>query len=191
VLLLPVSYFIRHRTLKIRPFIFLTLTLLCGLCVLLVFQPAVPKTGLLISILALVSYVSYSLLTEQTLHTHKIDIRYPVLLFQSGLMLGVVGLFLIPFQPWNQLFSPVSALSILYVFFCVFVPHACFNAVLNKMKFRYITDVFLAEVPIAMFFENALLGIALPASIYFLVAAIICTILLLRWRTVQMMVMEA
>ena len=127
-------------------------------------------TGIFFSVLSLISYLFYSLITEDTLQQNKIDVRYPALLFQIGLILGGMGLLLIPFQPISILLSPLTLPTIAYVLLCVCLPYACYTAVLKQIQFRNVTHLFLLEVPLAMIFEMIILGKKLPAVTYIVIA---------------------
>jgi len=188
VLLLPVLHLFRTRTLNRRTLFLPSLILLSSFVALFLLPHHIPIMGIAFSFLSLFAYLSYSILTERTLQRYKIDIRYPSLLFQSSLILGLIGLLLLPFQRASSLLHSLTLPAILYVLVCVFVPHACFNAILKRMQFKFITDFFLLEVPIAILLETILLSITLPASLYLLMAGIIGAILLLRWRSLQTVV---
>lgn len=189
VLLLPLVSLFKAHSLKRRSVLIASLICFVSFAIFLTLPHAIPFWGIGLSLFALLSYLSYSVLIERTLQTLKIDIRYPSLLFQSGLLLGVVGLLLLPFQNITDLWNDLTFPAIFYVLLCVFLPHAFFNAILKRMQFRYITDFFLLEVPIAMLFEILLLNILLPLPMYVLMFGIVLAILLLRWRSLQTMVM--
>jgi hypothetical protein len=138
--------------------------------------------GIILSISTLLCYTFYSLSLERTLHQHRIDIRYPYLLFQMGLLLGFIGMVLAFFQPLDALLHDTSIYTILYVLFCVCIPHVCYSALIKTTRFKHFTDYFLLEVPLAMFLESMILGLVLPVSLYAVIAITIGTLLVFQWR---------
>ncbi|TSC79950.1 MAG: GTP pyrophosphokinase [Candidatus Peregrinibacteria bacterium Gr01-1014_25] len=150
--------------------------------VLLMWSPGyAPYVGFGFSLLSLLTYVLYSLAVESTLQKHKIEVRYPLLLFYTGLILGIIGSVLALLQPFAALL-PNFWLVCLYVAACVFIPHTCFYALLKRQPFRYVTDLFLLEIPIAAVAEYAFLGLHLSLISYLLIGAALLGILLLRLR---------
>lgn len=149
------------------------------------FMPGISHLGLLFAFLSLAAYITYSLVTEQTLQKNKIGIRYPSFLFQIGLILGVIGLFFVPWliqhqERWLPLFPTIA----LYVLFCVFVPHTCFHAILQRVRFTHVTSFSLVEVPLAIIFEILLLGLFLPQATYWVIGMLLGAFVVLLNRKI-------
>lgn len=140
------------------------------------------SVGLLFSLMALFFYTFYSLTLERALQTNKIDVRHPAMMFEIGLMSGVIGLLLIPLQPMSSLINAVSIYALLYVLFCVCIAGACYSALLKTAKFKHVTDFFLLEIPIALVGEYALLGIHLSLLSYLVITMTIGMLIGLRWK---------
>ena len=185
VLLLPLFTLTAQRTIKSRSFLFTMFVCLAGLGLLLLMPTNLPAIGILLSVLALFTYSSYSLITEHTLQRHKIGDRYPQLLLNIGVLLGIFGVILAMFQPLNHIWNSSTLPIALYVLICVFIPHTCFNAILKKLQFKYITDMFLVEIPIAIVAEVLLLSIVLSPTLYLIITGILAAILLVRWKSLM------
>jgi drug/metabolite transporter (DMT)-like permease len=142
--------------------------------------------GILLSVGTLFSYTFYSLATERTLHAHKIDMRYPYLLFQMGLILGILGIILIPFQSFQTLWNAQTLPAIGYVLACVCIPHACYSALLKTTHFKSFNDLLIIEIPLAIVFEIAFLGIVLPPLAYATIGLILGLLLLTRWERLSL-----
>ena len=183
ILLLPMYSLARKHIVKKRSFLAILAICTATLAIMTLPQTELQTRGIILSVLALVSYTSYSLITEYTLQRHKIGIRYPQLIMNIGTMAGIVGLVMAPFQSWNGYSYWMIILILAYLFFCVFVPYVCFNAVLKNTQFKYVTDMFLLEIPIAILFESSILGIFLPPELYALTALIIALILFAHLKT--------
>jgi len=138
--------------------------------------------GICFSVVTLLSFTFYSLSLERTLQEHRIDIRYPYVLFQMGLLLGLTGIIMLFFQPISQLLHELTIPSIFYVLVCVCIPHACYSALLKTTRFKHFTDYFLLEVPLAMLLEAAILSIVLPLSLYAVIFITLVTLLVFQWR---------
>ena len=140
--------------------------------------------GFVFSLITLISYTFYSLATERTLQQHKIDIRYPFLLFQMGLLLGLAGIILAFFLRTPSLFNELTAPAITYVLLCVCIPHTLYSALLKTKRFELFTDIFLLEVPLAMLLEVMILGTLLPPILYGVMGFTLLTLFLLRWERI-------
>lgn len=134
--------------------------------------------GISMSVLALLSYTFYSLVSEHILQERKISVRYPLFLFSMGLYLGVAGLLLVTLQSLSDFQTPLVLPAILYILVCVCLPHACYSALLKRTRFTHFTHLFLTEVPLAVFFEFAILGVLLPPLLYIVIAVILALLFL-------------
>ena len=179
VFLIPVIYLARKK--KCLPTGFITLAILgaIGLSFQLFMSHNMLLIGTIFSVLALVSYLFFSLTTEEVLQQHKIDMRYPYFLFQIGIILGILGVAMIPFLPVSALFSPLTIPAIIYSLVCVCIPYTCYSAVLKKIRFKHITNLFLLEVPIAAFLEIMLLRKQLPYAGYFVLGGVLLILAIL------------
>ncbi len=144
--------------------------------------------GLVLSLWTLCCYILYSLSTEHTLQQNKIEFRYPVLLFQTGILLGLCGLVLAFLQPLDSIFNVLTPWAVLYVLVCVCIPHTSYIALLKTARFKHFTDMQLAEVPLAIVMEIVFLGIILPPALYVVIFGILSLLLLLRWQSVHIFV---
>jgi drug/metabolite transporter (DMT)-like permease len=138
--------------------------------------------GIGLSLLAMFSYTFYSLVSEHILQQRKISVRYPLFLFSVGLYLGIAGLLLVPLQQLSAFQTPLVLPAILYVLVCVCFPHACYSALLKRTRFTHVTHLFLAEVPLAVLFEIAILGVILPPLLYGAIAIILLLLFFQSWR---------
>lgn len=155
--------------------------LLAGMTGLFFFDVgAIPLLGIGFAVISLGAYMFYSLSTEYVLNNQRIDVRYPYVLFYSGMFLGVIGLGLFFWQQLWQDFDRLTVIAILYVLLCVCIPHMCYQALLRIRKFSKFTDLLLLEVPLAFVFEIAILGIILPPIVYGIIGVILATLLFLR-----------
>ncbi|MBU1123305.1 hypothetical protein KJ652_01835, partial [Patescibacteria group bacterium] len=185
IVLIPIITILIQYKIKYKiSFLALAISIACIYLLTLPFSQ-LPLIGITFSVMALITYSSYSLITEYILQHHKIGVRYPQLLFNIGIILGLFGLLMIPFQNWEWLNVHTLLLIITYTLFCVFIPHACFNAILKQMKFKYITDLFLLELPLVILFEILILEIILPVKLYTAIAVIIAIIVSLRYKTLN------
>ncbi len=139
--------------------------------------------GIIFATTSLLAYMLYSQVSERAMQKGKIGIRYPFFLFQVGCIFGIVGLVLLPLLSFSLLTPPLLLNIFLYTFFCVFVPHTCFHAVLQRARFSRITDLSLMEVPLAIVFEIILLGIVLPFSEYAVIAFVLVCASLFAYRS--------
>jgi GTP diphosphokinase / guanosine-3',5'-bis(diphosphate) 3'-diphosphatase len=157
------------------------LMLLSGYC-LVSLPPDSMTVSAAFSLLALVSYMFYSTVTEHTLHENKIGLRYPYLLSAIGLMLGIFGVILLPFTQLDTLRFGMIAMIALYVMACVFIPHACYHVLLNRRQSKRTNDLFFMEAPMAVIAEVFLLGIVLPPSLYLLMGLALAGMFAARLR---------
>lgn len=142
--------------------------------------------GVLLSLSTLLLYLFYSLTTERTLRQNRIDMRHPYLLLHMGGLLGISGIVMALFQPWDTLWNDMTLGVIGYVLFCVCLPHAAYSALLNRTRFKYFTDLLLLEVPIAIALETLLLGLVLTPYAYALTATTLLALLFWRWRKLSL-----
>jgi GTP pyrophosphokinase len=183
VLLLPLFHLFFRKNLQRRTAISAVILFAASIGLLLTPTTHLPAIGIVYAVLALVAYVYYSLVTERTLQNNKIGARYPYFLFYLGLIVGLLGLLLLPSQlAISSVWEPRLLPIILYVAFCVFVPHTCFQIVLQRVRFTRVTSMSLLEVPLAMVFEILLLGIWLPWFLYLLIGCILLSFVLLLRR---------
>ncbi len=115
--------------------------------------------GIVFSLMTLFFYTLYSITTEQALQQKKIGIRYPYFVLYSGLFSGFLGLVMLFWQTSSIFSHPLLPLMILYIIFCVCITQLCYSALLHTSRFKHITDLFLLEVPLSIFFEITLLGV--------------------------------
>ena len=172
---------------KIKSMITLGIFILAIFCTIALFALTTGYTligGLALSLATLLFYTSYSLSAEHTLQQHKIGIRYPFLLLSMGLLLGIVGLLLLPSQGAAIMHSGLLLQTIAYVLICVCVPHTCYSALLKITRFKNITNIFLLEVPLAIIFEILILGTFLPLGTYMVIAIILGFVLIAKNRSV-------
>jgi len=173
ILLLPVIHLWKNKDSNKRPQLLIT-----GLCLLIIiaflFAPGIPRLGLLFAMLTLISYLSYSLITEKTLQQQRIGLRYPQYLFHLSFISALIGLALSPLliQQLSLWTDQVGSLA-LYVLFCVFIPHTCFHIILQRTKFKYFTSISLLEVPLAMAMQFLILGLSLPRVTNMIIIAIL------------------
>ena len=170
ILLLPLLYIANKKGWTKLPYMILVCTLFVGFIYQYIADTTVLAAGVILSILSLAAYLFFSLSTERVLQQYKIDMRYPSFLFQIGVVLGLIGLFMIPFHSKEALLSPLTVTAILYVALCVWIPYTCYSAVLKKIRFKHITNIFLLEVPLTIVFEMLFLHIFLPTIDYILLA---------------------
>ncbi len=183
VILLPGIHYLLHKNGNRH-----IMALLLGFVVVLPvfifsFIPGVSDKGLTFALSALVMYVVYSLVTEHTLQTNKIGVRYPSFLFQMGLILGIIGL---TFSPWlmvhMDMWAHLLPTILWYVLVCVFIPHTCFHIILQRIRFTHVTSLSLIEVPLAMLLEMLLLGLFLPPFAYAVIGLSLAGFVLLLQR---------
>ena len=168
VLLLPAIHFINKTKKWIVPLMIAALALPGFFFLLTSSLRNDIGSGIIFSVLALFTYVIYSVMVERTLHDYKIGFRYPAILFASGLLLGLFGIVLLPFINLENISKLLLASIALYAFFCVFIPHVLFYMFLNNRQMKNASDLFFLEPPIAVIAEISLLGIFLPAWLYVL-----------------------
>lgn len=186
VILLPAIHYFFFRNTKNKKINVLILAAIIAIPLMtFAFIPAVSHMGLVFAFLALVAYITYSLLTEYTLQKNKIGIRYPVFLFQMGLILGILGVLSLPWlggqgSAWIGLMPSICA----YVVLCVFIPHTFFHAILQRVRFTHVTSFSLVEVPLAILFEFLLLGLVLPVAAYWAIGAFMMTFIILLQRRI-------
>jgi drug/metabolite transporter (DMT)-like permease len=138
-------------------------------------------TGIIISGITLLFYTLYSTSIESSFHMHKIDLRQPYLLLGMGLIVGTLGLALLPWQ-WIELrHHPLLVYAVIYTLVCVCLPHTCYSALLRSTHFKHVTNIFLLEVPLAILFEMLILQKFLPLSSYGVTALLLITLLGLSW----------
>lgn len=184
-LLIPSLFFIRKRLSLVMS---MAAFLLFSAGILLLTISPVPYFSLSIisSLLAVIMYSSYSVITEDTLHKHKIGLRYPALMFRMGVLLGLLGLFLVPIVPWDTVPHITIILLALYTICCVFVPHVLFTTLLNTKQIQHLNDLFFIEPPIAIVTEILILGIILPLWIYAVMLIGLLAIYALRnWKDLR------
>ena len=177
VLLIPIFYFARkHRVLRFP---------LIGLCALAAFIAMFQypldqlSTGVIFSLLALLAYASFSVITESVLQQHKIDMRFPSFLFVIGLFLGVAGIILAITHPVVIIMNAYTPMILFYVLLCVWAPYTLYSAVLKKAAFSHITDLFLLEVPLAIVLEVVILGTMLNPTFHGILIGIALVLLLI------------
>lgn len=159
--------------------------LLCavGGIVFSIFQPPITMTiGILLSIGTMAIYGTYSQVISSTLLDNKIGLRYPYLLFVTGLLLSVVTLILAPYAHFANLHVGMILALICFMIICVFIPHACYYALLHKRPRHYAADPFFLEAPIAMVGEFLLLGTLLLPSAYFAICVSLLALFIIQWR---------
>ena len=140
--------------------------------------PSTPVVGLAFTTATLLSYILYSHVSERTMQKAKIGIRYPFFLFQVGWIFGLVGVLLLPLVDVAHMTPTLLAQAFAYTLFCVFIPHTCFHAVLQRTRFSHITSLSLLEVPLAIVFEIFLLGtVLLPAEYGIIAGILVCAAL--------------
>lgn len=188
VFLLPLIAMV-HGTVRKRVVL---LSLLTGMCALAAFTAhnANAPIGIFFAVATLFAYMLYSHITERTMQKGKIGIRYPYFLFQLGCIFGVVGALLTLTIDTTVLTAPLLGQIFLYTLFCVFVPHTCFHAVLQRTHFPRITNLSLLEVPLAIAFEALLLSITLPISEYLVMGGIMFAATLFALRGLIKTTME-
>ena len=170
---------------RVKPLLWFALALGLTLLGLLLILGKHAAFGLSLSCLTLFFYTVYSLSGERILHRNHIDVRYPYYLFSSGLVSGIIGLALLPFVSFASLLSPLALLATIYVLLCVCISQVCYSALLKTTRFKHFTDLFLAEVPIAILGEIALLGLVESYWVYGLFALAIGTLVALRWKVID------
>jgi drug/metabolite transporter (DMT)-like permease len=184
-LLIPSLFFIKKR------FSFVMSASVCllfsvGILLLIISPVSYVSLSIASSILAVMMYSSYSVITEDILHKYKIGLRYPALMFRLGFILGLFGLFLVPIVPWSTIAQSTVLFMILYTILCVFVPYALFTTLLNTRQIQHLNDLFFIEPPIAIIAEIFILGIVLPLWIYPVVLIGLFGIYSLRnWRNLR------
>jgi GTP pyrophosphokinase len=147
--------------------------------------PGISNLGVLFALLSLTCYMCYSLVTERVLNEYKIGARYPYFLFHIGIILGILGLLLLPSMiPTVDQWSGHLGNIVLYAFLCVFIPHTCFHIVLQNVQFRHVTSISLFEVPLAVALEILLLGLILHPFSYGLIGLVLLAIAALRLRRI-------
>lgn len=150
---------------------------------------APPIAGLLLSILALFSYMLYSLMSEHVLQQQQISVRYPLFAAHLGVLLGIGGFLLLPWQHMSDVFNELTLPVVLYVLVCVCIPHMFYSILLRRSSFTSFTDIFLMEVPFAIGFEYWFLDLTLPAPLYGVIGLILMMLIILslrRWKSVVM-----
>lgn len=183
ILFIPLIHFLRKRNNDLP--VYLLVSVLFVSCIMLLSaheDGLYLSAGALFSFFALVSYVTYSFVIERVMHDHKIGLRYPALLNASGMLLAAVGLLLLITTPYVELPLHLVLLAALYTLLCVFIPHACFYALLKNQKFRNITDPFLFEIPIAIAAEIILLSLVQHPITYMLMGLLITCLVAIRWQ---------
>jgi RelA/SpoT family (p)ppGpp synthetase len=161
----------------------IALALLVTAC-LTIFRFFPPAVGVASSLAALIAYTLYSLTTDRAMQVRRISVRSPVFSLKLGILLGLAGIMLM-FIPGGRVILPTTQLVLfaaLYILLCVCIPHALYPYVLQRLRFRSITDLFLIEVPIAVGAEWLLLGIKLSSMQYLIIVTILTTLLLFRWK---------
>ncbi|MSR68113.1 HD domain-containing protein [Candidatus Peribacteria bacterium] len=152
--------------------------------------PGAPSiTGLMLSMMALFSYMLYSLMSEYVLQQKQISVRYPLFVAYLGLLIGIAGLLLLPWQHKADILNAFTLLAILYMISCVCIPHMLYSHLLRRASFSSVTDIFLLEVPFAVGFEVLLLGLKLPLPIYLIIGFILAVVLLRRWKHVSQQIL--
>ncbi len=139
--------------------------------------------GIALSVLTLFFYASYTITTEKNLQQMKIGIRYPYLLFNMGLLLGLIGIVTAFFMPIGSILNVLTANAFLYALICVCIPHVAYAALLNTRQSKRTNDLFFIEAPVAVAVEIWLLGLVLPVWVYLLMALALISVFLLRWHT--------
>lgn len=181
-LLLPIVLSMRKgsRFQKSSLFTFVLFVLL--LILIMSIPGAPPIEGLLLSILALFFYILYSLVSEHVLQQKQISVRYPLFVAHLGVLLGIAGFLLLPWQHAGDVINNFTLSVILYVVACVCIPHMFYSLLLRRISFTSFTDIFLLEVPFAIGFEGLLLSLTLPAPLYGVIGFILVILLLRRWK---------
>ncbi len=145
--------------------------------------PSISHIGLMFAFLTLAAYITYSLVTEQTLQKNKIGIRYPSFLLHVGLILGCIGLLFVPWLMMHRdAWLPSLPYIVAYTALCVFVPHTCFHAILQRVRFTHVTSFSLVEVPLAIILETLLLSLVLPLHAYWMIGLCIALFIVLLQR---------
>jgi GTP diphosphokinase / guanosine-3',5'-bis(diphosphate) 3'-diphosphatase len=169
---------------RLRLYILLFILLFSVTCVLfLLTLGVVYAAGLAISACTMMFYTLYSLSTERTLQHHKIDVRYPYVLLHIGLLSGVAGVLLIPWQHSSALWNASTLPVVGYLLLCVCLTHTCYSALLNTTRFKQFTDLLLLEVPLAAILESLLLGIILPWPAYATIVIVLGLLLALKYAS--------
>lgn len=181
VVLLPLLHL--KKTKKVTKAIAVQLLVLAFFAVLFLASPDIPYIGFPLSIVALVAYIVYSLITEDVLQKNRIGLRYPYFLLHMGMMLAAMGLLFLPWvamsdPEWMRRIPEVAA----YVLVCVFVPHTCFQLILQRTRFLHITSLSLFEVPLGIILETLLLGLILTPYTYGVIVATMVALALLLYR---------
>lgn len=182
VFLLPLVTLLRGKRNK-RVIVLSLATVSAGVALLTVHH-ASARLGIAFALASLCAYLLYSHVLERTMQRGKIGIRYPTFLFHMGWIFGIVGVALLPLLDRQFLTGPVMAQAFAYTLFCVFIPHACFHAVLQRARFARVTDLSLLEVPLAVAFEAAILGTVLPPTEYAVMTVVILSAVLFAFRGV-------
>jgi len=175
VVLLPLLHL--KKTKVVTKAILLQVLTLAVFGVLFLLTPDISYMGYPLAIIALVTYLIYSLITENVLQKNKIGLRYPHFLLHMGLMLAALGLLSLPWviaqdAHWLAKLPMVCA----YVLVCVFIPHTCFQLILQRTRFQYVTSLSLFEVPLGIAMEALLLGIILSPATYAVIVAALLTL---------------
>lgn len=181
ILLIPGIALLRKKSASLTKISILVIAII-GLLIVLI-QPSLSiVTALVLSIGTMAMYATYSQVISSTLLDNKIGLRYPHLLFTTGLLLGFVALILIPYAHLTSLtLAMIIGLS-LFMTVCVFIPHACYYALLHKRPRHYAADPFFLEAPIAVVGEILLLGTVLMPSVYVTIGIALLALFVIQWR---------
>lgn len=185
-LLLPTLALTNAKASMRRPLEMFVLLLVATIAAFIVILGEQVLLGLLVSVLGLISYTWYSLTTEHALQRHKIGARQPFFVLQTGIVLGIAGLLMLPFETHDIIASSWTVLSIVYVALCVALPHILYTILLRKIRFKHFSDFLIMEIPIAMALETLLIGIVLPYALYAAIALVIAALIFLRRKTFMM-----
>lgn len=139
--------------------------------------------GLSLSVATMLCYSFYSLTTERTLQTYKIDLRYPYILLHMGILSAIAGLALMLFQPPAVLLNAHTFWIVLYVLVCICFSHTAYSALLKTAHFKHFTDLLLLEVPLAVLLEVTLLDHRMPLLAYAVLGVILVALVFLRSRS--------
>lgn len=181
VVLLPLLHL--KKTKRVTKAITLQAAILAFFCALFLLAPDISYIGFPLAIVTLVTYLVYSLITEEVLQKNRIGLRYPYFLLHMGVMLAGLGLLFLPWVILNEpeWISRIPAIAS-YVFICVFVPHTCFQIILQRTRFLHITSLSLFEVPLGILLETIILGIILTPFTYGVIVATMIALAFLLYR---------
>jgi len=181
VVLLPLLHLKKTKT--VTKAIAIQALVLAFFSALFLSTPDISYVGFPLAIVALVTYLVYSLITEDVLQKNRIGLRYPYFLLHMGLMLAGFGLCFLPWIIINepQWIEKIPAIA-LYVLICVFIPHTCFQIILQRTRFQHITSLSLFEVPLGILLETVILGIILTPFTYGVIVATMVALALLLYR---------